>query len=217
MSKVNMIRLQAKPDARSELEAFLVAGGTLVEQSEPQTQRWYALSREGGDELAIFDVFPDQAGRQAHFDGPVAAALAEKSATLVEGGWPGVLENVCNMVALAEHVADESMPVGSASYITLTAAPGKAAELEAFLTAGRDQVADTEPETLYWAALKSEDSEGHFAIFDLFADAEGRAKHFAGAVAKALSDKAGDLIAGGWEDGVLAKVRHFDVRAAVRR
>jgi len=218
MSKANMIRMSANADASSDLQQFLVAGGQLVEQTEPLTKRWYALSDEGeAGSHAIFDVFPDQAGRQAHFDGPVAAALAEKAPALIQGGWDGVLQGVSNMVPVATHEADATAEVKKASYITMTAAPGRAADLEAFLTAGRDMVAETEPETLYWVALKSEDESGKFAIFDLFADDSGRAKHFGGAVAKALSENAADLIAGGWNEGVLANVTHFQVHARVRR
>ena len=218
MSKANMIRLQATPNTGAELGAFLEVGADLVDRTEPETRRWYALAREGErDELAIFDIFADQAGRQAHFDGQVAAALADKAPQLVQGGWDGVLGNVTNYATLAAHEADHGAEIGKATYIAVTAAPGKAAELAEFLTAGRDVVAQTEPETLYWVALQSEDQAGRFAIFDLFADDNGRAAHFGGAVAKALADKADELVAGGWDNGVLANVVHFDVRATVRR
>lgn len=218
MTKANMIRLHATDDNAATLASFLISGGDLVEKTEPNTVRWYALSREDVDsELAIFDVFPDQAGRQAHFDGQVAAALSKQAPTLVRDGLNGVLQNVTNYAPLAVHEADADAQVGKATYITLTAAPGKAAELAAFLTAGRDAVAETEPLTLYWAALESEDRAGEFAIFDLFAGQEGRDAHFGGAVAKALSEKADELVAGGWKQGVLANVVHFDVRTTVRR
>ena len=53
----------------------------LVE-SEPQTVAWFAL-KTSDSSFAIVDVFPDQAGRQAHLDGPVAAALIEKATELL--------------------------------------------------------------------------------------------------------------------------------------
>ncbi|MCA9641664.1 MAG: hypothetical protein KC492_13250 [Myxococcales bacterium] len=219
MKKANMIRFKAVDNAATELTSLLIAAGQQVRATEPGTIRWYGLSRENADdEVAIFDVFPNQAGRQAHFDGQVAAALADKAPGLVRGGWEdGVLANVSNMVALAEHEADNDVEIRKASYITLTAAPGKAAELEAFLAAGRDVVAETEPKTKYWVALKSEDNLGQFAIFDVFESDEGRAEHFRGQVAEALADKADELVARGWEMGVLANVVHFDVRTNMRR
>jgi quinol monooxygenase YgiN len=39
---------------------------------------WFAL-RLGASSYAIVDVFPDEAARQAHLDGPVAAALMERA------------------------------------------------------------------------------------------------------------------------------------------
>ncbi len=218
MHKANMIHLNASSGAGSALGDFLETGGPLVRETEPQTRRWYALAREGReDALAIFDVFGSQAGRQAHFAGQVAAALSERAPSLVTGGWQGVLQNVSNLVAFAQHEADADREVRLASFIGLRAAPGRAEALEAFLAAGRDAVASTEPGTLYWAALRSEDTPGRFAIFDLFADAAGRDAHFSGAVAALLREKAADLVEGGWEQGVLAHVEHYVVRSAVRR
>jgi hypothetical protein len=41
--------------------------------AEPATVAWFATRL--GQTFAIFDVFPDEAGRQAHFSSNVAAAL----------------------------------------------------------------------------------------------------------------------------------------------
>lgn len=218
MSKATMIHLNAITSNGQALAQFLQGGGVLVRDTEPQTLRWYALASEADDDkLAIFDVFASQAGRQAHFEGQVAAALAEQASAFVEDGWEGVLENVSNLAPLAEHVADAERTVRLATFIALRAAPGKADELQTFLTAGRDVVASTEPGTLYWVALKSEDEDGHFVIFDLFADAAGREAHFSGRVASMLNEKAATLVQGGWEQGVLANVEHYTVLSTVRR
>ncbi len=48
---------------------------------EPGTTTWYAL-RLGPSSFAIFDSFGDDAGRDAHLDGAVAAALGENVGTL---------------------------------------------------------------------------------------------------------------------------------------
>ena len=45
-------------------------------QNEPATTAWFAL-RLGASTFGIFDVFPDEAGRQAHLSGKLAAALME--------------------------------------------------------------------------------------------------------------------------------------------
>ena len=73
-----IVRLDAQPGKEEELAMFLVDALPLV-ASEPQTVAWFAL-KTSDSSFAIVDVFPDEAGRQAHLDGPVAAALIEKAA-----------------------------------------------------------------------------------------------------------------------------------------
>jgi quinol monooxygenase YgiN len=75
-----IVRLDAQPGKEEELATFLVDALPLVE-GEPQTVAWFALKTS--DSFAIVDVFPDEAGRQAHLDGPVAAALIEKASELL--------------------------------------------------------------------------------------------------------------------------------------
>ena len=45
---------------------------------EPGTVAWFALQL-GPTTFGVFDVFPDEAGRRAHLDGPVAAALMARA------------------------------------------------------------------------------------------------------------------------------------------
>ena len=45
-------------------------------REEPATTAWFAI-RLGPSTFGIFDVFPDEAGRDAHLGGKVAAALME--------------------------------------------------------------------------------------------------------------------------------------------
>ena len=73
------------------------------------------------------------------------------------------------------------------------------------------QVAETEPKTLYWVALRLD--ENNFAIFDIFADETGREAHFAGQVAGLLKEQSSTLVAGGWEEGVVANVRNYKILA----
>jgi quinol monooxygenase YgiN len=74
------VRLEAKPGKEAEVEGFLKSGLALVQQ-EPDTTAWFAI-RMGPSTFGIFDVFPDESGRQAHLSGKVAAALMEKAADL---------------------------------------------------------------------------------------------------------------------------------------
>lgn len=75
------VRLEAKPGKEADVESFLRSGLPIVE-SEPQTITWYAL-RLGPSTFGIFDTFPDEAGRQAHLQGRVAAALMAKASELL--------------------------------------------------------------------------------------------------------------------------------------
>jgi quinol monooxygenase YgiN len=74
------VRLEAKPGKEAEVESFLHSGLPLVED-EPATVAWFGL-RLGPSTFGIFDAFPDEAGRQAHLTGRVAAALMAKAADL---------------------------------------------------------------------------------------------------------------------------------------
>lgn len=75
------VRLEAKPGKEQSVEQFLNAGLDLVQQ-EPATISWFAL-RLGPSTYGIFDVFPDETGRQAHLTGAVAAALMAKAGELL--------------------------------------------------------------------------------------------------------------------------------------
>lgn len=75
------VRLDAKPGKEKEIESFLLSGLPIV-QAEPATTAWFAL-RLGPSTFGIFDAFPDEAGRQAHLSGRVAAALMAKAGELL--------------------------------------------------------------------------------------------------------------------------------------
>jgi quinol monooxygenase YgiN len=81
VSKALLVRLEAKPGQESAVENFLRGGLALVE-AEPATTAWFAV-RMGSSTFGIFDAFPDDAGRQAHLAGRVAAALMAKASELL--------------------------------------------------------------------------------------------------------------------------------------
>ena len=81
MVKVGLfVPLEAKPGKEKDVENFLRDGLALVNE-EPATTAWFAV-RIGLTTFGIFDVFPDEAGRQAHLSGRVAAALMAKAPEL---------------------------------------------------------------------------------------------------------------------------------------
>ncbi|NQY94160.1 MAG: hypothetical protein HRT43_08360 [Campylobacteraceae bacterium] len=94
IEKAIFIPLTAKAGQEKNLANFLISGGSLVSELEPETHYWYALQFDN-NKFGIFDFFCDQNGVDAHFNGDVAAALQKESELLVEGGWEkGVLSNV---------------------------------------------------------------------------------------------------------------------------
>jgi quinol monooxygenase YgiN len=76
-----LVRLEAKPGKEAEVESFL-RGGLPIVQDEPATTAWFAI-RMGPTTFGIFDAFPNEAGRQAHLSGRVAAALMAKAPDLL--------------------------------------------------------------------------------------------------------------------------------------
>jgi quinol monooxygenase YgiN len=76
-----LVRLVAKPGKEDEVAQFLASALPLA-RDEPATIAWFAL-RLSPREFGIFDAFPDDAGRKAHLNGPIAAALMAKAGELL--------------------------------------------------------------------------------------------------------------------------------------
>ena len=82
------VRLIAKPGKEATVAEFLEGAVKLAEQ-ETGTVLWCAV-RLSPTEFAIFDGHTDEAGRQAHLNGEVAAAILANA-----GDWlaePPVIE-----------------------------------------------------------------------------------------------------------------------------
>jgi quinol monooxygenase YgiN len=91
MVKVGIfLRVVAKPGKETQVAEFL-AGALPLAEAEPATTAWFAI-RLKPNEFGIFDVFPNDVGRQAHLDGPIAAALMAKAGDLL--AQPPSLEKV---------------------------------------------------------------------------------------------------------------------------
>jgi quinol monooxygenase YgiN len=85
-----MVLLEAQSGKADELADFLRSAVPLV-QDEPATTAWFAL-RRGPTSFAIVDAFPDEAGREAHLAGAVAAALMANAEALLAS--PPTIERV---------------------------------------------------------------------------------------------------------------------------
>ena len=75
------VKLVAKSGKEQDVENFLKSGLAIV-QEEPATIAWFAI-KMGPSTFGIFDAFPDEAGRQAHLSGKVAAALMASAPDLL--------------------------------------------------------------------------------------------------------------------------------------
>jgi quinol monooxygenase YgiN len=75
------VPLEAKPGKEEDVASFLQSATPLV-ADEPGTIAWFAV-RLGNSQFAIFDVFEDDAGRQAHLSGRVAEALMAQADELL--------------------------------------------------------------------------------------------------------------------------------------
>ena len=75
------VRLEAKPGKEKDLAQFLHAGLAMAQQ-EGTTPVWFAL-QFSPSVFGIFDAFLDEAGRQAHLNGPIAQALGKNASTLL--------------------------------------------------------------------------------------------------------------------------------------
>ncbi len=84
--------------------------------------------------------------------------------------------------------------------VRLEAKPGKEQEVADFLKGGL-ALAQQEPGTVSWYGLQLGPST--FGVFDTFEDEAGRDAHLGGPIAKALMEKAGELLA---KDPVIEKV-----------
>ena len=83
-------RVEAKPGKEEAVEQFLKSALPLAED-EKDTVSWYAL-KVGPSTFGIFDTFNDEAGREAHLNGKIAAALMQHADELLSK--PPVIEKV---------------------------------------------------------------------------------------------------------------------------
>jgi len=186
VSKGLLVRLEVKPGIDDQVENFLISALPLVRQ-EPATTAWFAI-RFGRSEYGIFDVFADDAGRDAHLSGAVAKALMANAETLLTE--PPRIQKVD---VLADKLPETALaqPNKKGLLLTLEAKEGHEQQVENFLRDARPLVME-EPETTAWFAIRTEDNK--YGIFDVFPDHGGRFKHLTGHVPRELAKHALSLL-----------------------
>ena len=105
VTKGLIVRVEAKSGQEERVAAFLRDALSLAQQ-EAKTVAWFAF-RLGPSSFAIVDAFPDEAGRRAHLEGPIAAALEENALELLAA--TPLIEPVD--VTLLWHPADDSTSI----------------------------------------------------------------------------------------------------------
>ena len=98
------VKLVAKPGKEQAVADFIKGALPLAEQ-EPNTLTWYAVQIDDRT-FAIFDTFPDDAGRDAHLNGPIASALMANASELLAE--PPKIEKINILAAKQSKVKSES-------------------------------------------------------------------------------------------------------------
>lgn len=186
VTKGLLVRLDARDGKDAEVEEFLLSALPLVRR-EAATTAWFAV-RFGRSEYGIVDVFPDDAGRDAHLAGPVAEALKARADALFSQ-----TPKIQKLDVLASKLPDGPPAEGSTKGLLLTfkAKSGHEADVEQFLKDALPLVRD-EPKTTAWFAIHLDD--GDYGIFDTFPDNGGRFAHLTGHVPRELAKHALTLL-----------------------
>jgi len=181
-----LVRLEVKPGNDAVAEDVLRSALPMV-RAEAATTAWFAI-RFGRSEYGIFDVFPDDAGREAHLAGPVAHALADAG----DAVWAGA-PRIQKLDVLTDKLPAISSgePVTKALLLMFKAKSGHESQVEQFLRDAQPLV-EQEPKTVAWFAVRLDD--GHFGVFDVFPDNGGRFAHLTGHVPRELAKHALSLL-----------------------
>jgi quinol monooxygenase YgiN len=182
ITKGLLVHLDAKHGMDAEVERFLLDAIPAV-RSEPGTSAWFAL-RFGRGEYGILDVFPDEAARNAHLNGTVAAALMAKSIELL-GETPRIemLEVLASKMPVGVEAASDTKGL----LLSFQPKSGYEDQVSGFLIDARRYVME-EAGTTAWFAIRREN--GEYGIFDVFPDNGARFAHLTGHVPRELAKHA---------------------------
>ncbi len=179
VTKGLLVRLEVRHGKDEEAEQFLSSAIPLLRQEEATTA-WFGI-RFGRSEYGIFDVFPDEAGRDAHLTGDVAKALMQKADELFSK--PPEIQKI-DVLASKLPLSALTTPNTKGILLTFKAKEGHEGEVEQFLKDARPLVMEEE-ETTAWFAIDLGYKE--YGIFDVFPDNGGRFKHLIGQVPRELA------------------------------
>lgn len=183
-----LVRLEARQGKDMDVEEFLRAALPVVRQ-EAGTTAWFGI-RFGRSEYGIIDFFPDEASREAHRAGAVAAALRDQTDVLFVQ--PPKIRK-CTALADKLPLTPPVEPDTKALLLTFKAKSGHQQQVEQFLRDAQPLV-QQEPKTTAWFALQFDD--GDYGIFDTFPDNGGRFAHLTGHVPRELAKHALSLLGG---------------------
>jgi quinol monooxygenase YgiN len=181
-----LVHLEAKHGKSADVAAF-ITGALALAQQEPATSAWFAI-KFGRHDFGIFDVFPDDAGRDAHLNGPIAKALMARAGELLE-----TPPRIRRLDVLAEKMpaAPPGKEIAKGLLLTFKAKAGADAKVAEFLKSAQPLVMN-EPGTIAWFAIRLED--GPYGIFDVFPDNGARFAHLTGKVPIELTKHATSLL-----------------------
>jgi quinol monooxygenase YgiN len=186
VTKALLVHLDARSGMETTVEEFLVGALPTVRQ-ESATRAWFAL-RFGRGEYGIFDAFPDEAGRDAHLAGAVAASLIARSGELLSK--PPRIDRI-DVLASKLPVTMPAAVDTKALLLSFKARSGHEMQVEQFLHDARTLVVE-ENRTTAWFALRFAD--GDYGIFDVFPDNGARFAHLIGHVPRELAKHALTLV-----------------------
>lgn len=186
VTKGLLVRLEVTAGNDAVAEDVLRSALPMV-RAEAATTAWFAM-RFGRSEYGVFDVFPDDTGREAHLTGAVARALADAGGSVFAGA-----PRIQRLDVLADKLPATSSGerVTKALLLTFKAKAGHESQVEQFLRDAQALV-EQEPKTVAWFAIRLDD--GHFGIFDVFPDNGGRFAHLTGHVPRELAKHALSLL-----------------------
>ena len=198
MPKAMFIEIEAKSESQDEIANFLRNAVDAAEH-EPDTRDWYAL-RFDAQHFALFDTFDGHLGRLKHIAGEIGRGLVVKSFTSLSG-----LPDMSSSEIVAAKLPNGTTQARLALYVPIETRLGQGRDFGEMLVAAK-QMADAEPGTIAWYALRSGPND--FAIIDFFADEEGRQAHLNGPIAAALKEQVGRFL------DVMPEIRQAEVLAS---
>ncbi|KAF9562405.1 hypothetical protein CPC08DRAFT_742206 [Agrocybe pediades] len=192
IKQASLVPLFVQAGKESIIEQFVLSGLSIA-KSEPATIQWFAAkvqdSSPSSPEYIIFDTFPDDEGRKAHFAGDIPKALHAQGAEFLARP-PDVSQVACEIlvskVAKVDGAAEGDVKMGyKVGLIALfEAKPGKRETVREFMK-GAELMLEEEPDTLVWCAVHFTGTD-KFAVVDFFANEEARQTHLKGKIAAAL-------------------------------